>query len=126
WAKQSIGNDTDIPSALSLDNSGNIFVAGEFGGSLSDTAAFDSITLTSLGGYNDFIAKLSTVTSTIPAITSPALAIGGSGEAFSYTITATNLPTSFSASGLPSWAIFSSTTGLITGSPNATGTSTVT
>lgn len=49
------------------------------------------------------------------------------GSPFSYTITATNTPTSFSVSGLPPGLAFNSTTGLISGtSSTASGTYTVT
>lgn len=62
----------------------------------------------------------------IPAITSASKVFYNSpvGTAFSYTITATNSPTSYSATGLPSWASLNTSTGVISGTPTATGTST--
>jgi Putative Ig domain len=60
-----------------------------------------------------------------PVITSPATASGTVGTAFSYQITATNSPTSFGASGLPSPLSVNTSTGLISGTPTATSTNTV-
>ena len=61
-----------------------------------------------------------------PVITSATSAGGTAGSAFSYQITATNSPTSYSATGLPAGLSVNSTTGLISGTPTAAGTSTVT
>lgn len=69
----------------------------------------------------------STVTFTIapavgtPVITSAATASGVTTSAFSYQVTATNTPTSFAASGLPSGLTINPTTGAITGTPTANG-----
>src|SRR5207248_3462033 len=46
--------------------------------------------------------------------------------AFSYQITATNNPTSYSATGLPAGLTVNTTTGLISGTPTTAGTYTVT
>jgi hypothetical protein len=58
----------------------------------------------------------------IPAITSanPVYEQIASGVAYSRTITATNTPTSYSASGLPAGLSMNTSTGAITGSPTAT------
>ena len=61
-----------------------------------------------------------------PVITSPGTASGTQSQPFSYQITATNNPTSFSASGLPSGLTVNTTTGLISGTPNGRGTTTAT
>ncbi len=53
----------------------------------------------------------------------PAILIGGN---FSYQITASNSPTSYSASGLPAGLTFNPNTGLISGTPTAFGTFSVT
>lgn len=61
----------------------------------------------------------------IPAINSALAATGMEGAAFSYTITATNTPSSFSAAGLPPGLNVNTTTGVISGTP-APGTFNVT
>lgn len=63
----------------------------------------------------------SAVSTTTPVITSPYTATATAFEAFSYQITATNTPTSFAATGLPNGLSLNPATGLITGTPLATG-----
>src|SRR5208283_3968745 len=68
-----------------------------------------------------------TVTAVAPVITSSDKAAGTVGTAFSYQITATNSPTNFGASGLPSGLTVNTVSGLISGTPTgAAGTSSVT
>jgi len=61
-----------------------------------------------------------------PVITSPAAANGTVGQSFSYQIAANNSPTSFNAAGLPEGLTVSTSTGLISGTPKVSATSTVT
>jgi hypothetical protein len=61
----------------------------------------------------------------IPSLTSAALVSSPAGAAFSYAITATNSPTSFSATGLPAGLSLDSTTGIISGTPAAPQVATV-
>src|ERR1700730_8728477 len=61
-----------------------------------------------------------------PAITSALTASGTAGTLFSYTITASNNPTSFNATGLPGGLSVNTTTGVISGTPTAARTSSVT
>jgi hypothetical protein len=61
-----------------------------------------------------------------PVISSTTSATGTNGRAFSYQITASNTPTSFTASGLPAGLSLNGTTGLISGTPSTAGTSSVT
>jgi hypothetical protein len=73
------------------------------------------------GGAWNHAANFTVTTATPPpVITSAATASGTVGSFFSYTITATNSPTSFSASGLPSGLSRSGAT--ISGTPTTAGT----
>lgn len=61
-----------------------------------------------------------------PSVTSTLTASGTVGSAFTYTITGSNNPTSYNASGLPAGLSVNTTTGVISGTPTATGTTSVT
>src|SRR5262249_13357430 len=61
-----------------------------------------------------------------PAITSALTASGTVGQAFSYQIAATNSPTSFGATGLPTGLGVNTTNGVISGTSSAAGTTNVT
>ena len=61
-----------------------------------------------------------------PVITSPLTASGTVGKSFSYQITASRNPTSFSASGLPAGLSVNTVTGKITGTPQVAATTAVT
>jgi hypothetical protein len=61
-----------------------------------------------------------------PVITSATTAQGTFGQTFSYQITATNSPTSYGASPLPTGVSVNTSTGLISGTPSTAGTYTVT
>lgn len=67
-----------------------------------------------------------TVKAQAPVITSALTASATQGKPFSYQITASNTPTSFSASGLPSGLTFSQSSGLISGTPTVNGSFSVT
>ena len=67
-----------------------------------------------------------TGTSSTPAITSSLTSNGTVGTAYSYQITATNTPTSYSATGLPAGLTVNTTTGVISGTPTTAGTTNVT
>src|SRR5262249_57305866 len=83
-----------------------------------------SITVvTPCGGTSS--AQTFTIAST-PVITSPLTASGTKGVAFSYTIAASNNPTSFTASPLPAGLSVNTSTGVISGTPTGTGTTNVT
>jgi hypothetical protein len=83
-----------------------------------------------LGATNATGTGNATLTITInppaPVITSASTASGSTGDAFSYTITATNSPTSYDATGLPAGLSVNTATGAITGTPTAVGVATVT
>lgn len=75
---------------------------------------------------NSYSATSNTVVVVTPPVISSALtATGDVGVAFSYQITATNSPTSFGATGLPT-GLTMNASGLITGTPTASGTTNVT
>ena len=57
-----------------------------------------------------------------PSITSDLIASGQINTAFSYQITAANTPTSYTAAGLPAGLTINTSTGLISGTPTASGT----
>ncbi len=67
-----------------------------------------------------------TVTPAAPSITSALSATGTIGQAFTYQLAASNGPTSYGAANLPAWASVNMSTGAITGTPNAGGTTMVT
>ena len=62
---------------------------------------------------------------TAPAVNSATTASGQVGTNFSYTITATNSPTSFEVLGAPAWMTINSVNGALAGSPTVPGTITV-
>jgi hypothetical protein len=80
---------------------------------------------TNSGGTGNATLTL-TIATAHPVVTSATSAGGTAGVAFSYQITATNTPTSYSATGLPAGLSVNTATGLISGTPTAAGTSTVT
>lgn len=80
----------------------------------------------------DFVAaspaprNSSTVAAVLPVISSASSASGTVGTAFSYQISATNLPQSYAASGLPAGLTVNTSSGLISGTPTAAGISNAT
>ena len=118
---------TGLPAGLSIsDRTGLIF-------GTPTSAGTSTVTLGASGGGGKRIAEIgyATLTLTIapsgpPAITSASTAAGTVGSAFSYQITATNSPTSYSATGLPAGLSINTASGLISGAPTASGTSTMT
>src|SRR6185436_15939319 len=71
---------------------------------------------------NGRIRRVFSTTSGSPVITSADTASGAVGQAFSYQITAYQGPTSFGASGLPAGLSVNSSSGLLSGTPTASGT----
>ncbi len=55
WAKSGAGNSYDYGNSITTDPSGNVFVKGWF----TSTLVFDTVTLTSIGNHDVFIAKYS-------------------------------------------------------------------
>ena len=102
-------------------------------GALTGTPTTAGVTSVLLGATNAFGTGNATLVITVaaagvaPVITnSPLTAAGTVGTAFSFTITATGSPTSFAASPLPAGVVFNTTTGALTGTPTAAGSTSVT
>ena len=112
---------TNIPAGLSINTatgliSGTPTTPGDFFLSISATNAFGS----------DSRSLQIRITLPPPTINSPASASGTQGEPFSFQVTASESPTSFSATGLPSGLSINTTTGLISGTPAVAGNVSVT
>ena len=93
------------------------------------TAGTFTFGVTANNGIGNSAIVIVTVTvgtggTTAPVITSAATGSANVGAAFSYQITATNSPTSYSASGLPVGFGVNTATGLIFGTPGATAAGT--
>jgi hypothetical protein len=73
-----------------------------------------------------FLDGATAASTAAPLITSAGEATATTNRAFSHLVTATALPTSFDAEGLPRGLAIDQGTGLISGTPKAPGTSTVT
>lgn len=75
---------------------------------------------------HNFMSYFTLTPLAVPVVTSALTASGTVGTAFSYQIVATNSPTSYGASGLPGGLSVSAGTGIISGTPTAAGTTSVT
>jgi fibronectin type 3 domain-containing protein len=112
---------TGLPAGLSVNTTTGLISGTPTAGGTSTV----TLSATNSGGTGS--AKLTlTISVLAPVITSAASASGTVGSAFSYQIAASNSPTSYAATGLPAGLSVSTTTGLISGTPTAGGTSTVT
>ena len=113
---------TGLPAGLSM-NTGTGLISG------TPTAPGTStinLSATDASGTGPATLTLTVNPAPAPVITSATTASGTVGIAFSYQITAANSPTSYGATGLPSWLSVNTTSGLISGTPPAAGTSSVT
>jgi hypothetical protein len=75
WARSFGGSGNEEPGGIAVDSAGNVYLAGFFEG----TAAFGGTTLTSAGGDDVFVAKL-----TSAGTVSWAKRLGGSGRDWDY------------------------------------------
>ncbi len=93
------------------------------GGQANSTIKIET---TAKRAFIDNVQVLTTASVATPVIYSPLTASGSVGSALSYSILASNAPTSFGASNLPAGLTNNSTTGVISGIPTAAGTNNVT
>ncbi len=114
-------NAVGLPAGLSVDTTlGLISGTPSAGGTASV-----SISATNVDG-TDTQTLVLTINPAAPGNTSALAASGTAGTAFSYQIAASNSPTSFNASGLPAGLSIDTSNGLISGTPGAAGTASVT
>lgn len=106
-----------LPTGLSVNTT-----SGLISGTPTQTGTFPvNLSATNQGGAGTAVLNL-TVTPAAPVITSVLASSTQKGQAFVYQITATNNPTIYAASSLPSGLSLNTTTGLITGTPTEGGT----
>jgi hypothetical protein len=108
---------TGLPGGLTINTatgliSGTPAVSGTFNATISATNATATATQALTIGIG----------LGVPVITSGTTASGGTGSPFIYQVTATNVPTSYGATGLPTGLSINAATGLITGAPAGAGT----
>lgn len=112
---------TGLPGWASLDVS-----TGALTGTPTGTGSHPiTFTVTNALGQDTETLTLAVVAR--PSVTSALTASAVVGEAFSYALTATGTgPLTLAVTGLPSWASFEPTTGLVTGTPSTPGLVSVT
>jgi hypothetical protein len=98
-------------------------------GQISGTASVPGVYAITLRAYNASGAgapfTLTITVGALPVVTSPAVASVNAGMPFSYTIAASNNPTSYNVGNLPAGLTANTSTGAITGTPASPGTSNV-
>lgn len=78
WAKSAGGTNDDRGKGIAVDASGNVYITGQFG---STSITFDTITVSSTGGYDIFIAKYNSAGNVIWAKNA-----GGTASEYGYSI----------------------------------------
>ncbi len=114
-------NAFGLPSGLTVDN-----ITGQISG-IPVSSGSSSITLMAYPSSGSGSVATATlvlaIRSSSPVITSAREISGIIGTVFNYQITATNSPTSFSATGLPAGLTVNTVTGLISGTPSVSAIS---
>ncbi|MES2692571.1 MAG: putative Ig domain-containing protein, partial [Verrucomicrobiota bacterium] len=117
WRKAGVnipGNPSATTSALALTNV-----------QAASAGTYDVVVTNTSGSILSNAVTL-TVTAAAPTITNPSLSEAATvGTPFSYTITASGSPTSYSASPLPAGLTINTATGVISGTPTTPGTTNV-
>ena len=113
---------TGLPSGLTLDTTAGVITGTP---TAQGTYAI-SLRASNQGGTGTSTLTLTVTAIPAPAVTSPTASTGTVGQTFSYQVTASNMVTSFTATGLPSGLSINTTTGLISGTPLMAGTFSVT
>ena len=109
---------TNLPNGLSINQQTGL-ISGTPTTVGTKTA---TLTLTGAAGVNTAQVTFTIITLPVPSVTSILYAFGALNTNLTYTITATNNATSYSATGLTGTGLsISSTTGAITGKPTAVG-----
>lgn len=119
------GSGTIVGYAWDFDGNGTTDSTASIPSYTYYSSGLVRLTVTNSNGGTSAMTRTITV-GTTPTITSPTSASGTVGSPFSYSITATNNPTSFSASGLPAGLTINTNTGVITGTPSTAQASNVT
>ena len=111
---------TGLPAGLSVNKTTGV-ISGK-----PTTAGQTNVTLSVTNGAGTATQNLMlTISPPAPVISGATTATGTVGTAFNYTITASNTPTGYNATGLPAGLGINTSTGLISGTPTAIGMSTV-
>jgi len=109
-----------LPDGLSV-NSLTGLISGTATATGTTNATISAINISGTGSV-----PLTIIVLPLPVITSSLIVTATDGSPFSYQIVATNNPTSYGATGLPTGLIVNTATGLISGTPTVTGVSSVT